>query len=235
MTKPLSFITTYYNQYNMLAKQISLWQNYSDDVKEQTKFVLIDDGSLKRACRVEHLIEDTAIDISVYRIHEDIYCNIPGAVNLGATVCGTDWMFKHDIDHLVPEESIVKMLELTKIKNVQDKVYKFYRHNGTEISNPNKIAPGQFMIQVKDFWKIGGWDEDFCGHYGQNDPAFFWRSKGIIETEERYDINMIIDSDGETPSIDRKDREHNINLFEEKKRTGNWSDEFLRFDWERVY
>ena len=150
-------------------------------------------------------------------------------------MCGTDWMFKHDIDHLVPEESVNKMLGLTQNEN---KVYKFYRHNGTDISSPNKIAPGQFMIKIKDFWKIGGWDEDFCGHYGQNDPAFFWRSKGIVETEERYDINMIIDSDGETPSIDRKDRkdrEHNINLFEEKKRTGNWSGEFLRFDWEKVY
>ena len=225
----LSFITTYYNQYPMLQKQIALWESYSDEIKEQVQFVVVDDGSEKSA---HDYVDSDKINLAIYKIKEDIYCNIPGAVNLGAKVCGTDWMFKHDIDHLLSEESVEKMLELTSNKN---KIYKFYRHNGTEISNPNKIAPGQFMIRVEDFWKIGGWDEDFCGNYGQNDPAFFWRAKGIIETEERYDINMVIDSEGETPEIDRTKREHNMNLFEEKKRTGNWSDEFLRFEWERVY
>ena len=225
----LSFITTYYNQHPMLQKQIALWESYSDEIKEQVQFVVVDDGSEKSA---HDYVDSANINLVIYKIKEDIYCNIPGAVNLGAKVCGTVWMFKHDIDHLLSEESVEKMLELTSNKN---KAYKFYRHNGTEISNPNKIAPGQFMIRVKDFWKIGGWDEDFCGNYGQNDPAFFWRAKGIIETEERYDINMVIDSEGETPEIDRTNREHNIKLFEEKKRTGNWSNKFLRFEWERVY
>ena len=235
MTKKLSFITTYYNQYPMLEKQVGLWQSYNDEVKGKVRFVVVDDGSRIKPCEVKDLVCDNNLDIAVYKIKEDIYCNIPGAVNLGATVCGTDWMFKHDIDHLVPEESIIKMVNLTESETIHSKVYKFYRHNGTDISNPNKIAPGQFMIRVRDFWQIGGWDEDFCGHYGQNDPAFFWRSKGVVETEERHDINMVIDSDGETPTIDRQKRTHNINLFEEKKRTGNWSKEFLRFDWERVY
>jgi hypothetical protein len=216
----------------MLQKQIELWQSYSDDIKNKVKFILVDDGSMQRACRVEHLVDDDNIDISVYRITKDIYCNIPGAVNLGAKVCETEWMFKHDIDHLLSEESIEKMIELMPNKG---KVYKFYRHNGTDISNPNKIAPGQFMIRVDDFWKVGGWDEDFCGNYGQNDPAFFWRAKGIIETEERYDINMVIDSEGETPEIDRTKRDVNAKLFEEKKRTGEWSYDFLRFDWEKIY
>ena len=225
----LSFITTYYNQHEMLQKQIALWESYSDEIKEKLQFVVVDDGSEIPAL---NFIDNPNINLAIYRITKDIYCNIPGAVNLGAKECETEWMFKHDIDHLLSEESVEKMIELMPNKG---KVYKFYRHNGTEISNSNKIAPGQFMIRVKDFWKIGGWDEDFCGNYGQNDPAFFWRSQGIIETEERYDINMVIDSDGETPSINRTNREHNIKLFEEKKRTGNWSDEFLRFEWEKVY
>jgi len=228
----LSFITTYYNQYDMLKKQIELWQSYNDDIKTRVKFILVDDGSMKRACRIEHLTEDDGTDITVYRIKEDIYCNIPGAVNLGAKVCGTDWMFKHDMDHLLPEESVKKMIELT---DRTGECFKFYRHNGTEISNPNKIAPGQFMIRVDDFWKVGGWDEDFCGNYGQNDPAFFWRAKGVVDVMECHDIEMIIDSAGETPTIDRSKRETNLRLFEEKKKTDKWSHEFLRFDWKKVY
>ena len=27
----------------------------------------------------------------------------------------------------------------------------------------------------------------------------------------------------------------NMKLFEEKKRTGNWSTDFIRFEWEKVY
>ena len=226
----LSFITTYYNQCDMLQKQIDLWQSYSNEVKEKIQFVVIDDGSSQSA---KDYIDGTPdINLVVYKILEDIYCNIPGAVNLGATVCGTDWMFKHDMDHLLPEESVKKMIELT---DRTGECFKFYRHNGTEISNPNKIAPGQFMIRVKDFWKIGGWDEDFCRNYGQNDPAFFWRARGVVGVKECHDIEMVIDSTGETPTIDRSKREVNMRLFEEKKRTGNWSNKFLRFDWERVY
>ena len=46
---------------------------------------------------------------------------------------------------------------------------------------------------------------------------------------------MIIDEEGETLDIDRSKRDVNAKLFEEKKRTGEWSYEFLRFDWEKVY
>jgi hypothetical protein len=213
----------------MLKKQLELWESYSDDIKSKVKFVIIDDGSSKEAI---DYIDMPDIDLSVYRIKDDIYWNHPGAVNLGAKVCETDWMFKHDIDHTIPEESLYKMLELT---TTMGNVYKFYRNNGTKKSNPNKIIPGQYMIRVLDFWRIGGCDEDFCGNYGQTDPAFFWRARGIIRLEERYDIEMIIDEEGETLDIDRSKRDVNAKLFEEKKRTGEWSYEFLRFDWEKVY
>ena len=43
----LSFITTYYNQHEMLQKQIALWESYSDEIKEQVQFVVVDDGSEK--------------------------------------------------------------------------------------------------------------------------------------------------------------------------------------------
>jgi hypothetical protein len=225
----LSFITTYYNQSDMLKKQIEMWESYSDEIKSKVQFIVVDDGSSKEAMEY---IDNPNINLSVYRINEDIYCNIPGAVNLGAKVCETEWMFKHDIDHLIPEESLSLMLNLT---DTIGNAYKFYRYNGTEISNANKIAPGQFMIHTSDFWRIGGWDEDFCGNYGQNDPAFFWRAKGIVRVEERYEVEMVIDEEGETSEIDRSKRDVNEKLFEEKKRTGEWSYEFLRFDWEKVY
>ena len=32
-----------------------------------------------------------------------------------------------------------------------------------------------------------------------------------------------------------RDNSHNYRLHEEKKRNGNWSTDFVRFDWEKVY
>ena len=223
---------TYYNQDEMLKKQITNWNSYSNEIREQVKFVLVDDCSMVNS--IENFdFSSSEVDLDVYRVLDDIYFNVPGAVNLGADVTETEWFIKQDMDTIIPEETMTKLLELIE-SEPEKTIYKFYRTNGTEISNSNKITPGQFMIRKNDFWSIGAWDEDFCEDYGMNDPAFFWRaSQDDYTVVEGYDLFVTIDADGETDI--QRDCSVNSQMLEQKKSGEmDWSDDYLRFNWKQL-
>ena len=226
----LTVVMTYYNQDKMLRKQIDNWNSYSKDLRDEVNFILVDDCSMKNSTE-DFDFSSCEFDLNVYRVTDDVYFNVPGAVNLGADKTQTEWFIKQDMDTIIPEETMSKLLEL--IESAPDKsIYKFYRTNGTSISNANKITPGQFMIRKDDFWSIGAWDEDFCEDYGMNDPAFFWRaSQDNYVVHEGYDLH--VDSDGES-DIER-DCFVNSELLEQKKSGKvDWSDDYIRFNWKQV-
>tara|TARA_R110001592_G_scaffold43380_3_gene140616 strand:+ start:91 stop:789 length:699 start_codon:yes stop_codon:yes gene_type:complete len=228
----LTVVMTYYNQDKMLRKQIDNWNSYSKDLRDEVNFILVDDCSMKNSTE-DFDFSSCEFDLNVYRVTDDVYFNVPGAVNLGADKTQTEWFIKQDMDTIIPEETMSKLLEL--IESAPDKsIYKFYRTNGTSISNANKITPGQFMIRKDDFWSIGAWDEDFCEDYGMNDPAFFWRaSQDNYVVHEGYDLHVTIDSDGES-DIER-DCFVNSELLEQKKSGKvDWSDDYIRFNWKQV-
>ena len=218
----------------MLNKQLEIWKSYSDKLNNNIKFIIVDDCSQTLPDKTSLKLASSILDISLYRIIDDIFFNVPGAVNLGAFITDTSWFLKQDVDTIVPNESMERLLSVLS-EDKQNIIYKYYRVNGTKTSSPNKIAPGQFCIRKKDFWRIGGWDEDFCGNYGMNDPAFFFRARklGYI-IDERRDIEVYIDADGES-NIER-DVAANRNLFEQKT-TGKtrWSTNCLRFNWDQIY
>ena len=224
----VTFIYTYYNQVDMLRIQLENWQDYPPDMQEKIRFVIVDDGS-KVAAR-EHIAEDIGLDLRIYRVMEDLYCNIGGARNLGTHVAETEWVLHSDMDHVIPSDAAQKIVGLASEN--QRKIYKFQRIDPE--TGKTKIHPGTMLLSRSTYWEAGGCDEDFVGNYGQTDIHFFYRADQIIETEMREDIQMVIHRIGETSEIDRSPEklEPNARLFEEKKRTGNWSTDYMRFEWE---
>ena len=85
----LTFIVTYYNQGPMLTRLIDGWEAWPDEVKERVKFLIVDDGSETKA--IDHAHPKT-IDLAIYRVLKDKYCNIGGARNLGTKVAETEWI-----------------------------------------------------------------------------------------------------------------------------------------------
>lgn len=65
------------------------------------------------------------IDLSVYRVNEDLYCNIAGVRNLSAQECKTEWIVILDMDTFVSEEFATSMLKLASIR--KGEAYKFNR------------------------------------------------------------------------------------------------------------
>lgn len=223
----LTFIVTYYNQGTMLTRLIDGWEAWPDELKAQVKFLIVDDGSEVRA--IDHAHPKT-IDLAIYRVLEDKYCNIGGARNLGTKMAETEWILHTDMDHVTPAEAAAAMLGL--VGENGRKIYKFIRQDRR--TGATKIHPGTMLLTRSMYWEVGGCDEDFVGNYGQTDIHFFYRADQIVETEFREDIMLEFEEEGEAPVIDRSKLEPNAKLLEKKKALGNWSDDFLRFEWERV-
>lgn len=220
---------TYYNQgKETFLKHLELWKTYPKGFK----FIIIDDCS---SITLESLIKEVDfkdLDLRLYRVDEDLYCNIPGAMNLSAKECTTEWILFLDMDTLIDKKMAEQLLEIVK-KNQRKTVYKFNRITENKKDNRyHKIHPKVCLIRLKDFWDIGGYDEDLVGHYGLTDPLFFYRAKGKIDTVFCKNIFIHHYDKGEANIV--RDMTHNIKLFEEKKRTGNWCKKYVRFRWHLV-
>ena len=232
--KELTFVLSFYNQQNVLKKHIALWKTYHPDLKDKITFLIVDDCSKKSASDVlknEQSIDD--LDIHLYRVKEDLFCNIAGVRNLGFQEMETEWGLMLDMDTLVDNEMASKLLFLTKT-NQTNIAYKFNRkvpNNPRHVKN-EQFHPAVTLIKRADYWSIGGCEEDLVGHYGQTDPSFWYRARGKVKVIQCRGIYLIYEPEGEC--VMNRDLRHNSRLFVQKKRDNSWSTNYIRFHWEKV-
>jgi len=196
---------TFYNDHEHIERHLDEWCKYPEVPKQ-----VIDDGSKKPL---------ELYSIPVYRIEEDIPWNIPGARNLGATVCTTPWILFCDTDQSFSYDSMAKLLD-TRLE--RGKFYSFERRN-----RPRTC--GTLLIHREDYWAVGGYDEDFAGHYGYNDPYLrhlLWKH-GV----EEVTLPILCDQYSADCVLDRQP--NNEALYNYKLQTGR-SRSILRFPWRRV-
>ena len=230
----LTFSLSYYNQgVDALKKHLNIWKQYDKNIKKEINFIIIDDGS---KIPLEKLIKDIDLEdlnINLYRVEVDLYCNIAGVRNLSARECNTEWMLILDMDTLVPAKMAGDLINIIN-KQEKGKAYKFNRlvPSNNRDNKHYKIHPAVCLIRKEDYWKVGGCEEDLVGHYGGTDPSFFYKARDKIKVEIYKNIFLIHLYEGEADII--RDTSHNIKLIEEKKRTNNWSTDYIRFSWKKV-
>ena len=69
--------------------------------KKLFTFFIIDDCSKKDTLQILKDYDLSDLNISIYRVLDDLVCNIAGVRNLGATECQTEWMVILDMDTLL--------------------------------------------------------------------------------------------------------------------------------------
>jgi hypothetical protein len=144
----------------MLPLHRSAWQQHPAGV---VKYDLIDDGS------PTPIAEDFRFDgLQVYRVLQDIPWNVAGARNLGFHVATSDWVLSADIDHVVTADALARILRLDL--SDPNRVYTFSRQ--TQAGLTGRIAVINILMNKGRFFEIGGYDEDFSGHYGVEDTFF---------------------------------------------------------------
>ena len=184
--------------------------------------------------KITKLVDLSNLDISIYRVTDDIPWNQHGATNLGIQECSTEYVMVIDMDTVVSENLAVELLKLANL-NAENVAYRFNRMR-EDGSVHNKIHPKVCLINKKEFWEVGGYDEDFCGNYGHNDDWFWYRWEyHNKQVENKSDLYLgMRDEYGRSPNMVRCSK-HNMRIFKSKqKRKDVFPKDFIRFGWEKL-
>jgi hypothetical protein len=212
----------------MLERHFAAWSGHPKGV---FRYNIIDDCSprpISTRCDID--------GFSIVRINKDIPWNIAGARNLGFHVATTEWVLAADIDHVVTPEAARRVLSLD-LSN-PNVVYKFGRvaeRSGRE----GRPAIINILMNRQKFFEIGGYDEDFAGHYGREETFFSCclrhHSVEIVRCE--HVVLSWHPKCGKTRGLAR-DKAINADIFVAKvdaMRQGTYRNgAILRFEWVKV-
>ena len=156
--------------------------------------------------------------VDVYRVDDDIPWNAGGATNLGFQE-SEGWVVYADIDHLITRENVDEILQMKREKGT---MYLLGRKFERE-------ALACYLIHKDDFELVGGYDEDFSGHYGYIDIIFLLQCRANLKIVERRDIKAEYFTDSAV-DLDR-DESFNEKLFEKKHKQTKNTGRRIRFKW----
>ena len=236
MDDSLTLVLHYYNNRRSVDRNIKNFLKLSPAHHSALEIVLVDDCSAdEERVDYEQLLsqsESGALDLTVYRIAEDIPWNQTGARNLGCFQAKTDWLFCTDIDHVMFEDDIVRLIQYLCSGLDINSLYRVQRRS---IQTRESQAPhaNTFLVHRDSFMAVGGYDEDFAGGAGHSDKYFFhlWHKAGK-KIAHLDDVYVYVDVDARTRKLSRNP-DRNRQLYE-KKLSGEIPEnpKRINFDWQ---
>ncbi len=166
MTPEITFIYPYYNNPGMFIEQQRIWNSYPADVLHRVEMIITDDCS-PRAPALDHVMGVRQFLLRLFRIGVDVRWNWIAAKNLGAYhAAENSWLFLTDIDHVIPVETVERLLAGLLIWEFdRNRYYTFDRVDAPNLT-PYKVHPNTYFMHRSLFWRVGGYDEEFSGYYG---------------------------------------------------------------------
>lgn len=170
----ISLVMPYYRNPEMLALHYRSWLAWPAEARQAIEVVIIDDGSPEgeRAANVPMPgLSGTLPHIRIYRITEDRPWHQHGARNLGAKMARAGWLLLTDMDHMLIGSQAGELIDLTPKLDART-AYFIQRREADSgdltlgKDGQPKPHPNSFIMRRDLFWEVGGYDEDFCGHYG---------------------------------------------------------------------
>jgi hypothetical protein len=238
----------YYDNAGMLGVHIDEWMKWPEAAVKGLKIVIVDDGTPEGlpASRVIQArmdeIERKVIKVSVYRVAPDIPWNQDGARNLGMKECRTPFALMTDMDHLLPARMAERLAYLAESGTIRDRTYLMPRQWVYETRQEIPPHPNTFLFRVSEFWEMGGYDEDFAGHYG-SDGNFRKCCKGLgLQEIQTQDFGLLVYRrtdvpDASTRNYGRKESQysvaHNPALMAKRKGPAYRAVNPIRFEWRR--
>lgn len=247
MDRPLTIVMPYYENPGMLSQQYTGWAAWPEKLKQHVSIILVDDGSPKHpAAQVER--PEGLPELSIYRVTEDRPWHQHAARNLGAHMAQNGWLLLTDMDHVIEEAAAARLVQKIRMNALDRRAVYMPQRIEADTRLPTlgkggqpKPHPNSFVMTRATFWRIGGYDEDYCGIYGTDglfrarvhENALVLRLKGIALT--RWWRDLVPDASTNAPRKEGRDPDARRNVAVAKAERGEAGKvKVLAFDWERV-
>ena len=232
--RDLTLILPYYDNPRMFEVQQQHWATLPAELRKHLRVIVVDDGSPRWPARPV-VRESGVARFALYRTLVDVRWNWIFCRNLAMSEASTEWALMTDMDHLLPEATLRRLLEGDLSPRV---AYRFSRVDAPDLT-PYKPHPNTWCLTRALFDQVGGYDETFSGYYG-TDGDFRRRLEAIAkivllpEVMIRYPREVIADASTTTYTRKEKWDKKNVNrIVAERTKVPNWRPKRLSFPWER--
>lgn len=196
--KKLTIYFPFYNQCEMLKKQLDNFIKYPKDILNRIYIIIVDDGSQNE--KAYDIINNKKyldkLNIKLLRINIDIPWNQPEANNFAFNETNTEYILRLDIDHYITIDNIKKILNFNPQKQYY---YRFKRIKNKKLINPN---PNIYLILKSNLDKVNGYNEYFSGNYG-DDIEFLPRLNKVVKAKIIDNIILNINNNNKTHNLSR--------------------------------
>ena len=239
----LTLVMPYYDNGEMLALQMLNWSKWPEKRRNRLKVIIVDDGSpnapAAKVARPADLPE-----LEIYRVKEDRPWHQHAARNLGAHVAPDGWLLMTDMDHVLTDDAARALFKKDLDEGCVYTLDRLESDTGlptTDRHGNPKPHPNSFVLTREMFWRIGGYDEDYCGIYGTD--GLFRQRAFKIGCHAHLPVPLVrfwrdIVPDASTTSLPRKEGREPFakeRVAVEKKARGETDTvKTLQFEWERV-
>lgn len=212
----LSFVLPYYLNPEMLRVQYGVWAGYPEALKRRIEVVVVDDGSPSFPAHEVERPEGLPA-LRIYRHTEDRPWHQHAARNLGAVHARGEWLLLTDMDHVVTAQALTALVSMKRVWRDEGRpfFYTFERVDAPDMTptvRPDgtpKRHPNSFVMAKDLYWRIGGYDEAYCGVYG-TDGLFRSRAFEIAEEVFLADVPLVrysrdVVPDASTRTLARKE------------------------------
>lgn len=217
----ISLVVNYYNNANAVKLFLEWYREAAEQAPGLLELVLVDDHSDEA---VDPIIFEAVPNLRVFRITDDIPWNQGGARNIGALEVRSRLIFFMDIDHTITLEEIPGFLAEAANLQLGYRMTPPRRRKSLGNEEGEELKPNIncFLIHRQDFFKVGGYDEIFSGHYGQEDKFFFrcCRRKGLVDVLGKFTLTYMT---GRSTKGLSRDKTRNDTVLETMMVTGQRS------------
>jgi hypothetical protein len=236
----VAIVMAYYDNAKMLLLQLHEWKQYRPTDKMSLSAIIVDDGSPNNPAEPvvrEH--GDCGFPIQLFRIKENKPWNQDGARNLAMKHC-TGWTLMTDMDHMLTRGQVSG---LRHVVAHEAKVGEYYLPRRVDFDgSPMHRHANSYVFNTEDFWKMGGYDEDFAGCYGSDGNFRKCMRAGLQElATDKFELKRwpsTVISDANTKDWGRKNTIYHRSQFpkvEAKSRGPAYrAKDHIRFTWEQV-
>jgi glycosyltransferase involved in cell wall biosynthesis len=208
----LSLIMPFYLNGGMLELQFAEWQRWSAKAKAQIEVVIVDDGSPDPAIDVPR--PEGLPELSIYRVTEDRPWHQHAARNLGAHVAKGPWLLLTDMDHVLTAAAADALLK--RLGRLDPTTAYFLHRIESTTGDPTlsekgeaKPHPNSFVMTRELYWRVGGYDEDYCGVYGTDglfkSRLFQTAARGFLKSVPLVRYWRDVVPDASTTTLPRKE------------------------------